>query len=219
MTMSRLSLRPTHLNRIESGHGRSLPAKLEEAKLSLNPDGTLVRLEPGSWFVCFVPAITKEWWQGLLHPMHTHVFSIRPEGDGGWTVFEPSWTRLLVATITTEQAIKFLVWGAKGDVLLVREESPGHSSQLRGMMTCAALAAHMLGKNYIVWTPHQLYRRLIREPRVCKVDVSILLQGDIRKLAGKNSRIVEACDDCKAGQPNRPPGVQKPFCMKCGRGY
>ncbi len=217
--MAGLSIRPTLATSVESAHGRGLPAKLEEAKLSLNPDGTLVRLEPGSWFVCFVPAIAKEWWQGLLHPTHTHVFAIRPEGDGDWTVFEPSWTRLLVATITTEQAIKFLIWGAKGDVLLVREESPGHSSQLRGIMTCAALAAHMLGKNYPVWTPHQLYRRLIREPNVCKVDVSRLLQRDISELAGQNSRIVEACDNCMSGRSSRQPGAQKPFCMKCGKEY
>jgi hypothetical protein len=116
--MSGLSIWPALLNRIESGDGRGADTKLEEVKLSLNPDGTLIRLEPGSWFVCFVPAITKEWWHGLLHPKHTHVFAIRPERDGTWTVFEPSWTRLLVATITTEQAIKFLIWGAKGDVLL-----------------------------------------------------------------------------------------------------
>jgi hypothetical protein len=45
--------------------------------------------------------------------------------------------RLLIATITSAQAKKFLLWGARGDVLMVRESIPGHGSQIRGWMDCA----------------------------------------------------------------------------------
>lgn len=192
-------------------------AGVESVELSLNPDGSLIRLNPGSWFVCFVPPIDKQWWHRFLYARHAHVFAIRPEREGEWTVFEPWWTRLLVATITTLQAAKFLRWGARGDVLLVREAVPGHSSQLRGMMTCAALAAHMLGRTYFVWTPHQLYLRMIREPNVCSVNVSALLTLDLDRLAETDSRLVAACDACAPGHHVEWPGAAKPFCMKCGR--
>ena len=206
------------------GRRRALAPELREEPLQQNPDGSLVPLAPGSWFVCFVPAIDKQFWHRFVHKVHKHVFALRPERDGEWTVFEPWWTRLLVATIPMEAAAKFLRWGAEGDVLLVRETIPGHSSQLRGMMTCAALAAHMLGRTYFVWTPHQLYRRLIREPNVCRVVVSALLQTDLKYLAIENSRGIRCCDECDPGPHKCKPdhhkrrqGAAKPFCMMCAR--
>lgn len=207
---------PKSLTPFRDPHGLVTPDSGDE-ELRLNPDGSLVLLEPGSWFVCFVPPIDKQWWHPFLHRVHKHVFALRPALDGDWTVFEPWWTRLMVATITPLQAVKFLRWGAMGDVLLVKEGVPGGSSQIRGMMTCAALAAHMLGRTYFVWTPHQLYKRLLREPTVCRVDVSVLLETDLTTLTQKNSRLIAACDACVPGQMQQPPGAAKPFCMKCGR--
>lgn len=201
-----------------NGEAQPLPAKATATqKLELNPDGSLVRLDPGSWFVCFVPPIDRQWWHRFCHPLHKHVFALRPAPDGDWTVFEPWWTRLLVATVTPLQAAKFLRWSAMGDVLLVREAVPGGSTQLRGMMTCAALAAHMLGRTYFVWTPHQLYKRLLKEPNVCRIDVSALLKHDLSALTRQNSRLIAACDACEPGHLRQPPGSAKPFCMKCGR--
>ncbi|MFQ5829581.1 MAG: hypothetical protein ACE5JD_10575 [Candidatus Methylomirabilia bacterium] len=185
--------------------------------LNINPDGSLVQLETGSWFVCFVPPIDQQWWHPFIHRVHKHVFALRPERNRTWTLFEPWWTRLLTASITTEQAVKFLRWGARGDVLLVREAVPGHSSQLRGMMTCAALAAHMLGRKYLAWTPHQLYCRLEREPNVCHVDVSALLRQGLAELGSTGSRAIYACEECQPGQRRQSRGAAKPFCMKCGR--
>ena len=122
----------------------------------------------------------------------------------------------MTATITSEQARKFLLWGARGDVLHVREFIPGQGSQLRGWMTCAALASYLLGRRYWVWTPHGLYTRLLREPNVCRVDVSRLVRLDAAKLA-EASEIVVGCDECKPGGAMRRPGAPKPFCMNCGR--
>ncbi|WP_159588896.1 hypothetical protein [Chelativorans xinjiangense] len=119
------------------------------AKLQLNPDGSLVELEPGDWFVCFVSGIYKQWWHPFVHRRHKHVFAMRPAENCKWTLFEPWWTRLLTATITSEQAKKFLRWGALGDVLLVREAIPGNAGQFRGWMNCAALAAYLLGRPYL----------------------------------------------------------------------
>lgn len=223
---NRKAVAPKELARAGTGAGRrgALKPELKEEALGLNPDGSLVPLKPGSWFVCFVPAIDKQLWHRFVHKVHKHVFALRPERDGNWTVFEPWWTRMLVATIPAEAAAKFLRWGAQGDVLLVREGIPGHSSQLRGMMACAALAAHMLGRTYFVWTPHQLYRRLLRERNVCRVGVSALLQADLKDLAVENSRGIRCCEEChrgadkfEPGRHKRSPGVAKPFCMKCAR--
>lgn len=191
----------------------------EKIPVKLNPDGSLVQLEAGSWFVCFVPGIDKQWWHPFVHKLHKHVFAMRPVGDGDWTLFEPWWTRLLTATISSEQAKKFLRWGAQGDVLLVRESIPGHSSQVRGWMTCAALANYLLGRPYWVWTPHALYRRLLREPNVCRVNVSALLSHNLVELDTLRSRSIMACDECQSDVPKRTRGAAKPFCMKCGRDH
>lgn len=187
------------------------------AKLQLNPDGSLVELEPGDWFVCFVPGIDKQWWHPFVHKRHKHVFAIRPTGADKWTLFEPWWTRLLTATITSDQAKRYLRWGALGDVLLVREAVPGSGGQVRGWMNCAALATYLLGRPYWVWTPHALYRRLVREANVCHVDVSELLNRDLSKLGTEGSRAVAACEECRADHPKRRPGAPRPFCMNCGR--
>ena len=84
-------------------------------------------------------------------------------------------------------------------------------------MNCAALAAYLLGRPYWVWTPHALYRRLLREPNVCRVDVSELLNRDLSKLGSAGSRTVAACEECRPNHPKRRKGSAKPFCMKCGR--
>jgi len=188
----------------------------ETVPLEIDRDGSPVTLEAGSWFLCFVPGLQKQWWHPLVNRRHQHVFAMRPEKDGEWTLFEPWWRRLLTATISSAQARKFLLWGARGDVLLVREAIPGCGSQVRGWMTCAALSSYLLGRKYWVWTPHGLYKLLMREPRVCRVDVSALLEQDLATLAVPDSRVVAACSKCSPGAPG-PPGAFKPFCLKCGR--
>jgi hypothetical protein len=142
---------------------------------------------------------------------------VRPAPPGEWTLFEPWWHRLLTATITVEQARKFLLWGSFGDVLLVREQIPGHGSQVRGWMTCAALASYLLGRPYWVWTPNGLYKLLLREPNVCRVNVSVLLSRDLSLLSGVSSRVVLSCELCGPEGKTRQEGAAKPFCMCCGR--
>lgn len=132
--------------------------------LRLNADGSLLDIPAGRWFVGFVPPIDKQKWHKWFHDKHKHCFALRHERLGAWTLFEPWWTRLMVNTVDDVQAKKFLRWAKRGDLLLVPESVPGNSSQIRGWMTCAALCAHLLGRPYQVWTPHQLYRRLRAEP-------------------------------------------------------
>lgn len=185
-------------------------------ELAIDKNGSPVTLEAGSWFVCFVPGLRKQWWHALLNDRHEHVFAMRPAGTSDWLLFEPWWHRLLTATISSDQARKFLLWGARGDVLLVRESIPGHGSQIRGWMTCATLASFLLGRRYWVWTPHGLYKLLLRERNVCRVDVSVLLTLDAAELA-RGSRVIVACDECAPDLHRRRPGAPKPFCMNCGR--
>ncbi len=77
---------------------------------------------------------------------------------------------------------------------------------------------YLLGRPYWMWSPHGLYKLLVREPGVCRVDVSALLEFGVYKLAA-GSRVIAphaACDACAPGSP-KPPGTANPFCMKCGR--
>ena len=189
---------------------------METVELELDENGSPVTLEAAAWYVCFVPGLKKQWWHPFVNERHKHVFAMKPAGMGEWTLLEPWWHRLLAATITSEQARKFLLWGARGDVLHVREFIPGQGSQLRGWMTCAALASYLLGRRYWVWTPDGLYRRLLREPNVCRVDVSKLVKLDAANLTEASETIL-ACDECKPGEETRRPGAPKPFCMNCGR--
>ena len=183
--------------------------------LIVDPDGALVTLEAAVWYVCFVPGLDKQWWHRFVNRRHKHVFAMRPAGPDAWTLFEPWWHRLLTATITSMQAKKFLHWGARGDVLMVRESIPGRSSQIRGWMNCAALASYLLGRPYWVWSPHGLYKLLLREPHVCRVDVSALLEFDAAQFEAGAPHIT-VCEKCMPGAP-KPPGAAKPFCMHCGR--
>lgn len=188
---------------------------LAVVQLELDKDGAPVTIEPRAWFVCFVPGLQKQWWHRFVNERHKHVFAMRPAGPGLWTLFEPWWHRLLTATITSEQARKFLIWGARGDVLHVREAVPGRGSQVRGWMTCATLASYLLGRKYWVWTPHGLYKLLLREHGVCRVAVSALLRLNQGELAQASS-VITACEaGCATG--TRQPGAAKPFCMNCGR--
>lgn len=196
-----------------SNKGRDLAV----VELEIDRDGSPVTLEAGSWFVCFVPGLIKQWWHPFVHKAHQHVFAMRPDKAGEWTLFEPWWHRLLTATITSDQARKFLLWGARGDVLLVREHIPGHGSQMRGWMNCAALSSYLLGRRYRVWTPHGLYKLLLREPNVCRVDVSVLLRRGLNTLAKSQSRVIRACQHCDPDGKKRQLGAPKPFCMCCGR--
>lgn len=151
--------------------------KLPSVRIDIDQHGSPVTLEPADWLVVFVPGLRKQWWHPLVHPRHKHCFLMRSDGTGRYIIVEPWWTRMMVSTLSAEQARKFLLWGAAGDVLLVRENVPGGGSQVRGWMTCAAMTAYLLGRSYPVWTPHGLYQRLLREPDVRRVSASTLLEG------------------------------------------
>src|SRR3954470_5653073 len=151
--------------------------ELSELKIEIDQHGSLVALEPADWLVLFVPGLRKQWWHRFVHDRHKHCFVMRPGASGQYILVEPWWTRMMISTLDAAQAQKFLLWGSRGDVLLVRERIPGAGSQVRGWMTCAALTAYLLGRNYSVWTPHGLYRRLLREPAVRRVNPLQLLEG------------------------------------------
>lgn len=152
-----------------------------ETNLDTDEHGSPVSLEPADWLVFFVPGLQRQWWHPFAHERHKHCFVMR-RGGTGYLLVEPWWRRMMISTLTAAQARKFLIWGARGDVLLVRENIPGAGSQVRGWMTCAALTSYLLGRNYCVWTPHGLYRRLLREQGVRRVNPLFLL-GDERRCA------------------------------------
>jgi hypothetical protein len=132
--------------------------------------GTLVTLEPADWFVCFVPGLKREWWHRLAHPKHQHVFAVRPARAGTWLLVESWKHRLHVQVLDSTEIQQFLRWGSLGDVLRVREHVPGRAWQARGWSNCAVLTALILGRRSWSWTPHGLYRQLLREGAVTTED-------------------------------------------------
>lgn len=143
--------------------------------LDVDAYGAPVTFGPARWLVCFVPGLRHQPWHRLVHRTHKHVLMLRRNADDTWTLFEPWWTRLLVRSIRADQAVKYLRWAALGDALLVEEDVPGHGSQLRGWANCASLAAFVLGRPYQVWSPNGLFRRLLAEEGVKRVDVRAML--------------------------------------------
>ena len=198
--------------RLMIGNIETVAEALHVARREADKDGSPATIEPGIWFVCFVPGITKQWWHPFVHKTHKHVFAMRPERDGKWTLFEPWWHRLLVASLDPEQARKFLLWAAAGDVVAVREHVPGSASQVRGWMTCAGQVSYLLGRPYCVWTPHRFYRLLTRELNVWRVDVLALLKLGAAEFAAATQAIIARLEPALppaqlqvAGAPARSP--------------
>lgn len=144
--------------------------------LSVDEYGAPVTFEPARWLVCFVPGLRPQFWHQFVHRIHKHVLMLRPNADGTWTLFEPWWRRLLVRTISVDQALRYLRWAAMGDALLVEEDVPGRGSQIHGWSNCASLASFVLGRSYCVWSPHGLFRRLRTEERTRRIDAADLLE-------------------------------------------
>jgi len=153
--------------------------------LDVDEHGAPVTFEPARWLVCFVPGLRSQFWHRFVHRTHKHVLMLKPNPDGTWTLFEPWWTRLLVRTISSDQAVRFLRWAAMGDALLVEEEVPGRGSQFRGWSNCASLATFVLGRSYCVWSPHGLFKRLRSEAQTQHIDIADVVD---RYLAARSER-------------------------------
>jgi hypothetical protein len=165
-----------------------------ELAIEIDSVGSPVSVPAAEWFVCFVPGLQKQWWHRFTNAKHQHVFAIRMVDDGCWLLVEPWWTRMLVSVLTLDEALKFLRWGAAGDILRVREAVPGRGNQVRGWSNCAVLIAFLLGRQYRTWTPHGLYRRLVAERGAHPVDLAQWLASHVRAIATRNAEVLEALE-------------------------
>ncbi|WOH53237.1 TetR/AcrR family transcriptional regulator C-terminal domain-containing protein [Bradyrhizobium sp. sBnM-33] len=154
---------------------------------NLDEDGSLVTVDPADWIVCFVPGLRWQWWHRFVHHRHKHVFAMRPTGTGSWLLVEPWWSRMMVTILPPADAVRFLRWGATGDILRVREAVPGKASQIRGWSNCAVLSAFLLGRPSWAWTPHGLYRQLRREKSTRCENVQRLLVDQFTKVVSQYS--------------------------------
>jgi hypothetical protein len=177
--------------------------------LSVDEYGAPVTFEAARWLVCFVPGLRAQFWHRFVHRTHKHVLLLTPNPDGTWTLFETWWTRLLVRTISTEQAVRFLRWAAMGDVLLVEEDVPGRCNQFRGWANCASLASLVLGRPYWVWSPHALFKRLRSEAQTRTIDAAAFID---RHLAGQpvEARAAMFDDDPRAAASMAGTGLVPP---------
>ncbi len=154
----------------------------DELTRGIDANGSLVTLQPADWFVCFVPGLQRQWWHRFVHSKHKHVFALRMVDDDKWLLVEPWWTRLMVNVLSLDEAIKFLLWGAAGNILRVTEAIPGRGSQMRGWSNCSVLVSFLLGRSYWTWTPNGLYRRLCADPSAKPVDLSEFLRQHVERL-------------------------------------
>jgi AefR-like transcriptional repressor, C-terminal domain len=153
----------------------------------LDRDGALVTVPPAEWLICFVPGLQKQWWHRFVNAKHKHVFAMRPTDTASWIIVEPWWTRMMITLLPSDDAVRFLRWGASGDILRVREAVPGHGNQARGWSNCAVLASFVLGRASHTWTPHGLYLQLCREKDTKHEDVEELLLAQFNRMIGKAS--------------------------------
>jgi hypothetical protein len=161
-----------------------VPADLSH---SVDKYGSLVTVPAADWLICFVPGLQKQWWHRFVNAKHKHVFAMRPTDTASWILVEPWWTRMMITLLPSADAVKFLRWGASGDILRVREAIPGHGNQARGWSNCAVLSSFVLGRASHTWTPHGLYRQLCREKDVKHENVEDLLVEQINRMVGKAS--------------------------------
>ncbi len=154
---------------------------------SADENGSLVTLAPVEWIICFVPGLQAQWWHRFVFSKHKHVFAMRPTNTGSWILVEPWWSRMMVTVLPPADAVKFLRWGGTGDILRVREAVPGHASQVRGWSNCAVLTAFVLGRRSFTWTPHGLYRQLLREKDTRREGVEDLLVEQFTKVVSQHS--------------------------------
>jgi hypothetical protein len=148
----------------------------DDLAIEIDHNDSPISKQPAEWLVCFVPGLKKQWWHRFTHPRHKHVFALKMVGDDQWVLVEPWWTRIMVTTLRTDEAVKFLRWGAAGSILRVTERIPGAGSQARGWANCAVLISLMLGRSYWTWTPHGLYKRLSAEDGVERVELDVFLE-------------------------------------------
>lgn len=166
--------------------GRShVPGVPDELAIEIDADGSPITVHEGHWFVCFVPGLQRQWWHRFTNAKHKHVFAMRLVDDDTWLLMEPWWTRMMVNVLTLDEAIKFLRWGAVGNILKVREAIPGRGSQARGWSNCAVLISFLLGRSYWTWTPDGLYRRLKCEAEAEPIELTQFLCDHFQSVANR----------------------------------
>lgn len=104
----------------------------DELAIEIDVNGSPVTVEEAHWFICFVPDFSGN--GGIPSPTPGTSMCSRCAWSTtirGWLV-EPWWTRLMVNALTLHEAMRFLRWGAAGDIPEVREAIPGRGSQVRG---------------------------------------------------------------------------------------
>ncbi|GFE82965.1 hypothetical protein GCM10011487_49650 [Steroidobacter agaridevorans] len=173
----------------------------DELAIEIDADGSPVSFPAADWFICFVPGLQKQWWHRFVPGNYQHVFAMRMVDDSSWILVEPWWTRMLINVLTLDEAVKFLRWGAAGNILQIRESIPGCGNQARGWSNCAVLTSFLLGRRYWTWTPHGLYRRLAAEPGARPIDFAHWLANHIREVASRNVDRALAGIERGGGQP------------------
>ncbi len=95
------------------------------------------------------------------------------------------------------------------------DHSAAALSQLRGWANCTALTSYLVRRPYWVRTPLGLYNRFLREPGVCRGDVSVLLTLEAAELAKRITSDPRPRAMCAGGA--RSSQVSQALLPDCGR--
>ena len=93
----------------------------------------------------------------------------------------------MVTILPPADAVEISSGGVGRAISCVREAVPGKASQLRGWSNCAVLTAFVLGRTSWTWTPHGLYRELLREKTTRRENVEQLLVDQFAKVVSQYS--------------------------------
>lgn len=110
-----------------------------------------------TWYVCFTPSTTRKWYNFLMRPEFKHVMLMR-EIDDGVLVVNPL-QHCLASKIYPTKLVDCI-----SGIVLSRTVHYGmiYNPMPIMPMTCVTVACRLLGIRKRIFTPHGLYKELIK---------------------------------------------------------
>ena len=116
------------------------------------------------WFIIFTRSELKHWLMDKLEPNFQHCYAMK-KSDGGqfWMIVNPmrSHTQVLLESVDTYPHPR-LYAGAESVIVPIRASiDPLLNRHTLCVFNCVEVLKSLLGiKDFWLWTPHQLYKRL-----------------------------------------------------------
>lgn len=136
-----------------------------------NADRSAVKLpEVAAWNVVFLAGPREAWWDGLTDPRFRHVcaFGYDPHNDS-WIIVDPRRSHMQVSPVDDAGLGAWLA-EARPRITDIRQAEVRNAERRWPWagFWCVAIVKQLIGSNSGAFTPHGLWRELVREqaPRV-----------------------------------------------------